>query len=387
MKKTNLLVALSIGILASSSGVIQTKAALYTFNVNFSTKEVANFSAFKPSFSSDTYDLDTKLITRFAGTYFFESCPTGTNTLNMQYRSFMRLNGNAPSLNTTLQELPNFLCTTTPTTYEAIIESSIPDSIVLALMSDDANFGSFFGEYTFVFNSALTGRIINLRNFITSYTIEYDFNTTYLFNYFLSDTKFNSNSRTGTWNLRSEPITSVDYVYTTAGNDEYRIVNTDFTANLGTLRKKYAIDYNGEFFRGESVGARVSRKYNTEAPYNTDQYTLGGSNVWIDRYDYYFLNTSNLAQAIVDAPVFNFSYQDCGSFLALNVGCFINNGLAYITNDAPIISDAITLLNAGIELASQTFGIIGNFADDNIFGFLILVGFGFIAVKWLLKND
>jgi hypothetical protein len=52
-----------------------------------------------------------------------------------------------------------------------------------------------------------------------------------------------------------------------------------------------------------------------------------------------------------------------------------------------VISDAFTLLNTGIELAAQTFGIIGNFSDDNVFGYLILVGFGFIAVKWFLKND
>lgn len=388
MKRLKLLTALAMGVIASSSGMIQTQAALYTFNVDFGTKSVANFNDYTQTFSTDTYNLSTKLITRFSGTYFFDSCPAGTNSLNMQYRSFMRLNGAGTSLNTTTNELPNFLCTTTPTAYVSEIESVIPSSIVGALMQDDANFGSFFAEYSFVFSSPLRYRVLNLVNFRSEYTIEYDFNTTYLFNYFLSDTKFNSNSRTGSWLLRSNPRTTVDYVYTTAGNDEYRLVNSDFTANLGTTRTKYAIDYNQEFFRGSSVGARISRRYETDAPYNTDQYTLDLTNVWIDRYDYYFLNTANLAQAIVDAPIISFTEEDCsGGFLDVNVGCYVNNAFAYIVNDAPVISDAFTLLNTGIELAAQTFGVIGNFSDDNVFGYLILIGFGFIAVKWFLKND
>jgi hypothetical protein len=38
-------------------------------------------------------------------------------------------------------------------------------------------------------------------------------------------------------------------------------------------------------------------------------------------------------------------------------------------------------------MAGQTFGIIGSFTQNNMFGVLILAGFGFIAVRWLIKND
>ena len=388
MKKTNLLVALSIGILASSSGMIQTQAALYTFNVNFSTKEVANFNDFKQTYTTNTYNLSSNVNVVINGSYRFDSCPTAF-TLNAEYYGNARVNGTGTSYTLGSTSLPNFICSTTLQTYSATFSTTLAPQIVQALMNDDVNFARLYSEVYWLQNSTVNGRTLYLSNFAYTYTVKYNFDTTYLFNYFLSDTRYLNKANAGSWTFRSEPITSVNYLFTTAGNDEYRLVNTDFLANLGTTRKKYAVDYNLEFFRGESIGASISRKYNTNAPYDTDYVVLGSSGVsaWGEFYDYYFLNSANEAQAIVDAPVFNFTYQDCGSFLALNVGCFINNGLAYITNDAPIISDAITLLNAGIELAAQTFGIIGNFADDNIFGFLILVGFGFIAIKWLLKND
>ena len=390
MKYLNILTALAIGVLASSSGIIQTSAALYTFGVDFSTKEVVNFNSFNQSFFTTTYDLDTKLITKFSGTYFFNSCPGGSNSVNVNYTQYVRVNGAGATLNLASQPLPDFLCSTTPTTYTATITTGIDPLIVSTLMSDDANFGRFYGEITLGTPTALIGRVLNLRNYEVSYTIQYDFNTTYLFNYFLSDTKYEINVRTGSWLRRAEQITRVDYLFTTAGNDEYRLVNTNAPINnLGTLRKKYAVDYNEEFFRGESVGVKIARAYNTEPPYDTDQLTLANTFQLIsDQYNVYFLNTANLAQAIVDAPLISFTEEACaGGFLDINVACYVNNAIAYLVNDAPVISDAFTLLNTGIELAAQTFGIIGAFTDDNVFGYLILVGFGFIAVKWFLKND
>lgn len=387
MKKTNLLVALSIAILASSSGMIQTQAALYTFSVDFSTKEVANFNNFKQTYSTTTYDLGASITWNWSGSYSFDNC-TGLTTLNVGWESSWQYNGTGPNLDYLFVGLPDFTCSTSLQLYQVQRTRIVSDQFVQAVVNDDVNFARIWANIVFFYTAATNGKQLRLHNYETYITLNYNFDTTYLFNYFLSDTQLVNTFRSGSWTLGSDPITQLRYVYTTAGNDEYRIVNTNI-GSIGTIRKKYAIDYNQEFFRGTSVGARIARGYDTLPPFTYDQLnmTSSGSGAIVDRYDYYFLNTANEAQAIVNAPVFNFEYEDCGSFLALNVGCFINNGLAYITNDAPIISDAITLLNAGIELAAQTFGIIGNFADDNIFGFLILVGFGFIAVKWLLKND
>jgi hypothetical protein len=386
MKKLKLLTALGMGIMASSSGMIQTQAALYTFSVDFSDKEVLDFNDFRPTFNINTNNLTGKLTTRFAGTYFFDSC---TTNLNVAYEQFARGNGTGAFYSEAFIELPDFTCTTTPTTYTATATVPFPAAAINFLMSDDDNFLQLSGTYFFRQTAATNGRVLNLRNFITSYTIQYDFGTTYLFNYFLSDTQFQQTLTSGSWSLGSNREIKVNYVYTTAGNDEYRLINSDFLENLGTNRKKYAIDYNEEFFRGESVGLNISVNRQTDAPYTVDRLTLASSgNASLrDQYRVYYLNVSNVAQQIVDAPIFEFEEEDCGSFLALNVGCFINNAFAYITNDAPIVSDAFTLLNAGIEMAAQTFGIIGEFADDNVFGVLILAGFGFIAVKWFLKND
>jgi len=385
MKKTNLLIALAITIMASASGVVQVQAAQYNYFVDFSTKEVANYSAYKQTFNDDTSNLTLNINFEFFGEYRLDTCPTNF-TINMRYFLFARANAAGSFGNQIGQaELPDFPCTTTYTYYEVSIPVSISSTFLDLIVDDDTQFVEFLAQMQWIQNASTSGRTLSLRNYSFYFDLTYDFGTTYLFNYFLSDQNYQQRDTSGTWTFNITPVSYLNYVYTTAGNDSYYIRNTN-TSTIGTTRKKYAIDYNQEFFRGESVGAGF---FYDSFGANVDTLLLGssGSSTLSHRYRYYYLNVSNVAQAIVDAPVFNFDYEDCGSFLALNVGCFINNGLAYITNDAPIISDAITLLNAGIELGAQTFGIIGEFADDNIFGFLILVGFGFIAIKWLLKND
>jgi hypothetical protein len=169
---------------------------------------------------------------------------------------------------------------------------------------------------------------------------------------------------------------------TTAGNDNYFLLNTS-TTDYGSSRNKWAVDYNEEYFRGDSVGARHKTQINdgfqilVSAPSN---------NIFSVLYNYFYLNVSNKEQDIANVPTFEFEQEDCG-WDAFNIPCFINNGLAYIVNDAPVISDAFTLLNAGMRLGGQAFGIIGNFTTDNLFGVMILGGLGITAVRWFLKND
>ena len=387
MKHLKILTALAIGVISSSSGMIQVGAVTYDFFVDFSTKEVANFNDFRQTFSVDTYDLDAQITWTWDGLYKFDSCPTPF-TLNMNYLGVYRLNNVAPSFNFPTITLPDLVCTTSFTTYSASATFDLPDAIVTNIMNDDANFVRFFSFFQIPTPVvAARGRTLSLLGYRNYFDVTYDFNTTYLFNYFLSDQQFVSRTTTagtgGTWTLTATQEVYLKYVYTTAGTDEYYI-NNSTAATIGTTRKKYAIDYNEEFFRGESVGAAFTADYD-----GTDTLLIGSTladMVW--QYNYYYLNTSNLAQAIVDAPIIGFTEEVCsGGFLDINVGCYVNNAFAYIVNDAPVISDAFTLLNTGIELAAQTFGIIGNFSDDNVFGYLILVGFGFIAVKWFLKND
>jgi hypothetical protein len=381
MKKINLLLSTFIGIMASSSGMIQVAATTYNYFVDFSTKEVANYTAYKQTFNEDTTNLLLEYNFSFVGSYYFDSCPSPF-TANIRYQLNAQPTG-GPYVEVARTELPDFVCTTTPTTYSASVSGTLGTLYLDALVNDDAK-QIYFQPFIVITQSASTnGRRLYLSGYSFKFDLTYEFGTTYLFNYFLSDQRSTARFLTAGWTLGGTLSNYLAYVYTTAGNDTYYINNSNI-GTIGTIRKKYAVNYNTEFFRGKSVGAGFNSVIT-----GTDNYLLGSSGTIANGMDYfyYYLNVSNLAQAIVDAPEFNFAYDDCGSFLALNVGCFVNNALAYITNDAPIISDAITLLNAGIGLASQTFGIIGSFSDDNVFGWLILIGFGFIAVKWFLKND
>lgn len=384
MHKLKLLTTLSIGIMASSTGMLQANAALYTFNVNFSTKEVSNFDDYTQMFFDETYNLDSVLKWYWSGTYFFDTCTIGTS-FNSAWRVEYRVNGSGSYTSLGEIALPDLPCTTTPLTFSASATYDLPAIVIEQIMNDDANFIEFNDRILFRPSGSYIGSTLTLRNYSRFFNIEYDFNTTYLFNYFLSDQKYHERTTTGSgyvYTFTSTAETKLDYLYTTAGNDEYRIVNTDFLADLSDLRKKYAVDYNMEYFRGESIGAQLRRVYNGDDTI----FFSSAVGTYNEIFRYFYLNAANNSQAIVDAPEFDFTYEDCG-WDVFNIPCFINNGLAYITNDAPIISDAITLLNAGIAMAAQTFGIIGAFSTDNVFGYLILAGFGYLAVRWFLKND
>lgn len=381
MRKLQLLSVLSIGIMASASGFIQAQATDYTYFVDFTTKEVANFNDYTQQFLETTYDLGNSIQYTINTYYRMNACPPSSASnprLEIQYQ----LNGSGTTYATFI-DLPDMPCSTTDTFYQITGSISIPLEHIVYLIDDDANFLRLSPAFTFLTTGSTPGRIITLTDTEYVFTINYEFDTTYLFNYFLSDTDYvNRIASPGiTFTLTATNI-DFDYVMTTAGNDRFFIINNNATS-IGFLRKKYAIDYDMEYFRGESIGARYKI-------INEGTITITGtdtSNKFIlFNFDYYYLNAANNSQAIVDAPEFDFTYEDCG-WDVFDIPCFINNGLAYITNDAPIISDAITLLNAGIGMAAQTFGIIGAFTTDNVFGYLILAGFGFIAVRWFLKND
>jgi hypothetical protein len=382
MKRLKLLTALSIGIMASASGVLQVEAATYNFFVDFSTKEVADYTEFRQTFNENTNNLNLKVEYSFIGKYKFDSCPTAFTT-NVEWELYARANGTGSFTFIGSQSLPNFTCTTTFTSYFAKISINLDSTFLDLIVDDDTNFIQFNSTTIYFHSAASNGRTLTLAGYRTFFDLFYQFNTTYLFNYFLSDQAYVLRVSSGSWSFTGTQSNELKYVYTTAGNDSYYIFNSP-SADIGTTRKKYAINYNEEFFRGNSVGAGFDISVTGS---DSVVFTASGSSSNSHRVNYHYLNLSNLAQEIVDAPIFEFEEEDCGSFLALNVGCFINNAFAYITNDAPIVSDAFTLLNAGIEMAAQTFGIIGEFADDNVFGVLILAGFGFIAVKWFLKND
>jgi hypothetical protein len=380
MRKWQLITAATVGIMASGSGFIQAQAADYVFFVDFNTKTVTDFNDFTPTFLESTYDLNNSIQMTFNTFYRMNACPPSAAT-NVTYFLRYRLNASGTVFSKSI-DLPDMPCTVGDTFYQITTSTSIPKEHLDYIISDDANFLEFLPLINFGTSAATPGRVITLTNPEMVFTVNYDFGTTYLFNYFLSDVQYVTNTWTGGILVTGTFINDFDYVMTTAGNDRFFIINDRLT-NFGTTRRKFAIDYEMEYFRGDSIGSRYKAILDGTMSVNiasADQY-------WFPRYNLYLLNAANNVQPVVDVPEFDFEYEDCGSFLALNVGCFINNGLAYITKDAPIISDAITLLNSGMQMAGQAFGVIGSFTDDNVFGVLVLGGLGLIAVRWFLKND
>jgi hypothetical protein len=382
MDKLRATLLVSMGIFASGSGIIQVSAADFYFEEDFSSKEVINFDDFTPSFNEDTSNLTLSLDFYFFGEYQMSSCPSGNEVQGMRWEALIRANGTGSNTIYT-QELPDLPCANLGfATYEAFLSIELDNSFLDLVVLDD----SFFIEISprIYFLQATTSTTITLRNWYVENTLNYNFNTTYLFNYFLSDQQYNGIPFfTSGWSFGATQNVYLEYVYTTAGNDRYFIFNSNINS-IGTTRKKYAIDYENEYFRGQSVGSNFIMDR-----IGTDTVTTATNDIRSIRWSLYynFLNVSNKEQDISNVPEFDFEYEDCGSFLALNVPCFINNGLAYVVNDAPVISDAFTLLNAGMKLGGQAFSIIGQFTDNNLFGVLVLGGLGITAVRWFLKQD
>jgi hypothetical protein len=381
MKRINALLALSIGVIASSSGMIQAQAATYNYFVDFGTKEVADFTAYNQTFFDSTSSLGNQIKFQLVMSYSVDSCPTAF-PLNFTLTVLYRVNDTGPFDNVQ-SLLPDGTCSTTPVSYLIERTFSVSNTVLDALIDDDANFIAFVINFGVTNTADTNGRTITYSGYNITFTYQYLFNTTYLFNYFLSDQKFDGLFYSG-WSFTGTRSTKLNYVYTTAGNDEYYILNTG--GDVSTNRKKYAIDYNGEFFRGESVGSQFGITRSGTA-FRTLSGTTGRTDFGYS-FKYYYLNTANNPQPLVNVPQISFTTQSCsGGFLDINVGCYVNNAMAWLTNDAPIISDLTTIVNTGIQFAGQTFGIIGNFTTSNMFGYLILGGFGFIAVKWLFKDD
>jgi hypothetical protein len=382
MKLWKLAATVSLGVFASGSGMLQVSAADFIFDVNFDDKIVSNFDDFTQTFIDTTSDLDNIVSITVQMQYFMDASAVTTPT-DMQLNFNYRLTPSGTTFQAAFAALPDLNYSTTSASYFITVEASFPKEIINRIINDDGSIIAFRPQLVFGRSAPMTGRVINIENLNFLFTVNYDFNTTYLFNYFLSDTQYSSLVFAGTgWSGTAAVANYFDYVMTTAGNDNYFLLNTS-TTNYGSTRNKFAVDYNEEYFRGNSVGARHKTEIGTGYSLTVN---AAVSNAITVVYNYYYLNVSNKKQNIANVPTFEFEQEDCG-WDAFNIPCFINNGLAYLVNDAPVISDAFTLLNAGMRLGGQAFGIIGNFSTDNVFGVMILGGLGITAVRWFLKND
>jgi hypothetical protein len=379
MKLWQVATTVGVGVMASGSGALQVGAANYFYYEDFATKEVANYDDFKQSYNSDTDNLSGYVQYSFSGNYSFDSCSGGFTGLDAQWYILADTSGSNVQLGDR-ENLPDFTCTTGMTFYRAVVRRDLTPTIIDSIMNDDAAGTIFRGVIRLGSAAAAVGKTMYLQNAYAYLEIGYEFDTTYLFNYILSDQKFDGFANDGFTGATGR--TTVQYVYTTAGNDTYYIINTN-TSDIGTTRKKYAVNTDDVFFRGESVGSRM---YYTRTGVDSFYFASAQTKFLQHFWNFSYLNSSNYQQPIDNVPEFEYEYEDCG-WNAFNIPCFVNNGIAYVVNDAPVISDAFTLLNAGMKLGGQAFSIIGQFTDNNLFGVLVLGGLGITAVRWFLKQD
>lgn len=381
MLNKNLLIAAAATVfmaIASSPELRTVSAVNYNYNIDFSTKEVANFTSYKQMFSTSTYNLTNQAVFKITTDYKFDACPT-TFTVDMAMQVIYAING-ANDFYNDVVELPDLTCSTTYKTYNIQFTQALASQYLSPYINDDTNYMRFRPYLVIRANANTNGRLMTFKNPFFVYRLEYDFNTTYMFNNFLSDLKFGGTSLSGsTWNDTTTTFVGIEYLYSTIGNDTYTVFNTASTS-IGTTRKKYAINVPDTWFRGKKIGVQFNM-----IKYGELKLTMGGTgNAGIfSTYDYYYLNAANSQKAIINGPVFNYTYQDCG-WNVFNIPCFLNNGVAWLTNDAPLISDVIDVLNPAISIVSQAFGTIGNLNSGNLIGFLILVGFGVLVVRWFL---
>lgn len=383
MKLWKVAATVAVGVMHSGSGMFQVSAADYFFITDFETKTVANFDDYTQTFNPDTSDLDLEGVFYWEGSYRYDACPT-TFTQTVQYLLYFRIGTTGAYSLIGGTTLPPFTCSTSYQTFYAEVRTALSSAALDAIVNDDDANISIYPHIVFLENAPTAGRVLELSNFTYGFEINYNFNTTYLFNYFLSDIQYLDRQVSGgPWDFTfSTQVQRLIYVYTTAGNDNYYIANNN-PATIGSIRKRYAIDYENEYFRGNSVGAAFEWEISGSAFVDFD---AAGQSYLAYRMNYYYLNVANKEQEIGIVPEFEYEYEDCG-WLSFDIPCFVNNAITYVVNDAPVVSDAFTLLNAGMKLGGQAFAVIGQFSDNNLFGVLVLGGLGITAVRWFLKND
>jgi hypothetical protein len=388
MNKLNILAATFIAASLTIKSNLNTQAETFNYFIDFATKEVANFNDYEQLFFSYTsgYYNHVRVIMSGSASLSGSCASVPQYPLDLE----LRYNLNGGSASTIFTKAYDHPCSNTATPF--VVDSGylrfidIPVSqLVSYVINDDNDFITWMPRLKTIDFSLLSGRTLTISNI--SFQIEYQiiYDTIYLFNTFVSDTKYNGRNSSGWTSSFYTAGVNVDYIYGTNINTSrtYQVNNTN-DANIGTTRKKYAVNVPSVSFIGNIIGIK---NVNNSVSSLFRNMTGGGSNFFIeDNFRFYYLNGASAQVPITSVPQFNFEYQECGGFLGIDIPCMLNNAMAWLTNDAPIISDAFTLLNTGINLAAQGIGVIGNFiASSNIVVWIIVLGFGIIAVRWFLK--
>lgn len=367
---------------------VDATSQVITYEADFVDFEVANFLDYNQIFNSFTSGQYNEINASVNVGYFMN---TNNPAVNLTCNLILRyaLNGGAQ---TTIYTSPAELVP--PTTAQNFFNIDfnlknldlINANILPYIINNDNNYVNFYMRLQFNQNASTNGYVLTINKFepLIEYAINYD--TIYLFNNFLSHTKYNGLTTTGFSVGTTTNNVKLDFIYanTILTNQYYGVFNTS-ELDAGLLEKRYAVNIPNVNFIGDRIGAQISNNLT-----GTITRTLTGSGTALLTQDFriYYLNGG--AQTITPPalPLFNLDYLDCGSLLALNVGCYLNNALAWVVNDAPIISEGLTLVNQGIEFIGLGLYQLQLFEPSYSVVLWVLVGgLGLLALRWALKND
>jgi hypothetical protein len=361
-----------------------------SYNVNFANYEVANFDNYYEVFSEGVVGQYSYVYVDGGFQFSFNTC-VGLTSFTGEVQLRYSLNGIGNSL---LKAIPfTLLCGTSLNdhyfTSDFINLVDFDPLIVDYIYENETNNRVDFLTRIVINQSVgMNGKVLTIKDFTFDLTYAVAFNTNYLFNTFMSRTQYNGLSSTSGWSITTDDTkVNLNYLFseTIATETFYGVFNTNQN-DIGTTEKLYAVQVDNVNFIGDRIGANLRNNHDLLM-----SRTMGstGTSTITHTQRVYYLNAAAQQQDIVEVPEFLVSYQDCGDLFALNVPCYLNNALAWVVNDAPIISPAINFIYNGIDFMAQGLGIFSVFIDDglNIFTWFIVGGFGIIVLKWIIKQD
>jgi len=229
------------------------------------------------------------------------------------------------------------------------------------------------------------------------YTLEYRFNTAYLWDTIQLDLDLGTPSVSGTAGsgVVSSYAINPYLVYVTNYSDQYNIYNNNLKQNYSQPRSKYAITTgDNDYIVGLGLGAGnnfIISGTMTSPAAGTGTYRRVQVNSSI-----YYLNFSRESIGLPTAPsAVNPKYSECDdSVFGFPVDCTINgeevnsfqalanDAVEYITKDAPLVSDAIRIVGNGYDLITAGFYMVSDIFTGNIFGTMMLFGVGLLVIDW-----
>jgi hypothetical protein len=355
------------------------------YSVSYLDYEVSNFTNFPKLFHNYTIGARTFLDVSIIIEYSMSSVPQPTFPVVFEIRT--SVDGGAQS--TIFTSFFSITGTTSSNAAQRAETISITDPIVLDKIINEAGRGDLIGRLGLINTAAWAGVNVDITNFQIEWQFQFLYDTIYLFTTFLADVQSRLITTTGyttITSLLSQIGVLFIYSNTITNTTFYRINNDDVSGSIGGTRKKYALSVPNAQFAGNQIGIKFRSNYSN----GLIRRTISGSSVSYigDTLRLYYLNASSPQLPISNVPVLTATYIDCGGLLSLNVGCYLNNALAWVLNDAPLISDAIPIVNGGMNFIGQGLGFVGSFVSGtNLITWLIVAGSGIIIVGWILKND